>query len=482
MLVLLGLSVTFIRGFGIEGFVIATGSMAPNLRGVHRQIRCPSCDWQFAVGAAGEAQQATVVGCPHCGQTRIDISEVPPIDGDQILVSKLAFALRLPDRWEPVVFLDPENLGSAFVKRTVGLPGETIAVQEGDIWANGLRQVKPYLSQLATRILVAELATSTWELPTTDAGDAWPPRWEPHLPESRWTVYGDQLVYTAIEPASLPSHTPVETPADAQPPAPAEASQFPVTPLSETTTASAASPDWLDFIPGRGTWIEDLTGYKAGDQEFSRERVDDLCVQVEVPASSRGQLTIRLEDPGGPLDCRIDFATAHGSVVDQRERLLAEFAWPAAPAGSEGVQTWEFGNFDGCLLVASDGRPLVESVEIPRSTNTANLDKAAAVRLGWSGADGVVTGVQVYRDVYFLPSSEEPTRTWTLGPDELFVLGDNSEISLDSRVWPAGSVRVGQLIGRPLCVHLPSRPALLTHEGGRRVLRLPDISRMGWIH
>ena len=43
--------------------------------------------------------------------------------------------------------------------------------------------------------------------------------------------------------------------------------------------------------------------------------------------------------------------------------------------------------------------------------------------------------------------------TWTLGPSEYFVLGDNAAISADSRTWPSGpSVDAKLLIGKPLGV------------------------------
>jgi signal peptidase I len=47
----------------------------------------------------------------------------------------------------------------------------------------------------------------------------------------------------------------------------------------------------------------------------------------------------------------------------------------------------------------------------------------------------------------------EPVR---LGPDEYFVLGDNSPISNDSRFWPEGAaVRSKLLLGKPFLVHVP---------------------------
>ncbi|MEZ5950240.1 MAG: S26 family signal peptidase [Planctomycetaceae bacterium] len=57
------------------------------------------------------------------------------------------------------------------------------------------------------------------------------------------------------------------------------------------------------------------------------------------------------------------------------------------------------------------------------------------------------------------PDEQTGERTYRLGPDEYFVLGDNSAVSVDSRHWPEGSVTRSLLIGRPVLLHLPSRRA-----------------------
>ena len=65
--------------------------------------------------------------------------------------------------------------------------------------------------------------------------------------------------------------------------------------------------------------------------------------------------------------------------------------------------------------------------------------------------------VALWRDIYYSPrplgaALNSPTATWQLGPDELFLLGDNSPVSVDSRVWPHPGVPLRMLVGRPLAV------------------------------
>ena len=64
-----------------------------------------------------------------------------------------------------------------------------------------------------------------------------------------------------------------------------------------------------------------------------------------------------------------------------------------------------------------------------------------------------IRDLKVYRDVYYLGPEEldgQVSTSHRLGDNELFVLGDNSPISVDSRVWPEGGLNRKFLVGRIL--------------------------------
>ncbi len=55
-------------------------------------------------------------------------------DGDRILVAKFPYEFADPKRWDVVVFKYPGNAVQNYIKRLVGLPGETIRIRDGDLW------------------------------------------------------------------------------------------------------------------------------------------------------------------------------------------------------------------------------------------------------------------------------------------------------------------------------------------------------------
>ncbi len=145
--------VFLIRTFIVEPFKIPTGSMTPTLLGVKKI--CPTC------GAPGRHNQKN---CPYDG-TRLKLEHI----GDKILVNKFIFgtktpdripftsillpylqlpALRQPRRGDVVVFHYPEDVSIDYVKRLVGLPGETIEIRGGKILADGREVGTPEMERI----------------------------------------------------------------------------------------------------------------------------------------------------------------------------------------------------------------------------------------------------------------------------------------------------------------------------------------------
>ena len=70
-------------------------------------------------------------------------------EGQRLLVDKLSYRLHPPRRGDIVVFRLPGRGREALVKRVIGLPGETIAIRSGQVYANGRVLREPYLRRRA---------------------------------------------------------------------------------------------------------------------------------------------------------------------------------------------------------------------------------------------------------------------------------------------------------------------------------------------
>ena len=68
-------------------------------------------------------------------------------DGEYLLVNKLAYVLNEPQRGDVVVFHYPNDPERDFIKRVVGLPGDTVEVRDGQVYVNGSPMQEPYATE-----------------------------------------------------------------------------------------------------------------------------------------------------------------------------------------------------------------------------------------------------------------------------------------------------------------------------------------------
>src|SRR3990167_8562586 len=66
-------------------------------------------------------------------------------DGEYLLTDKVTYRLREPERGDVVVFEAPGANGEEFIKRIIGLPGETISVMKSMIYINGKLLSEEYI-------------------------------------------------------------------------------------------------------------------------------------------------------------------------------------------------------------------------------------------------------------------------------------------------------------------------------------------------
>ncbi|WP_193725992.1 signal peptidase I [Anaerosacchariphilus polymeriproducens] len=63
--------------------------------------------------------------------------ETTVMTGDRIIINRLAYKFEEPHRGDIVSFIFPDDGKTPYLKRVIGLPGETIEGKNGDIYING---------------------------------------------------------------------------------------------------------------------------------------------------------------------------------------------------------------------------------------------------------------------------------------------------------------------------------------------------------
>lgn len=58
-------------------------------------------------------------------------------DGDNLIVDKISYRFTDPGRFDIVVFPFQYQDETYYIKRVIGLPGETVQIQDGEIYING---------------------------------------------------------------------------------------------------------------------------------------------------------------------------------------------------------------------------------------------------------------------------------------------------------------------------------------------------------
>lgn len=515
--VLLALTVIGFRTFAAEGYLISTGSMAPTLLGYHRRVECPACHFAFSRGAAFDQQESTaniasagfhsiddpfsVTQCPNCSLTEIDARTSPRNEGDQLLVHKLAYQFRDPQRHEVIVFQNQEDPTQAYVKRVAGLPGETILIQDGDLFVNGELVRKPYSVQRAVRILVSDFAHQP-----QDHDPDWRPRWTADKASNvwqtgnsirffndsqrpHWMLYENWIRTGGDHVTRIPIH---DWPASLQPPDDPHLTYKDGFLVAVGALTSLERDRWLAatddalfqekilqlYEQSHVAPIVDSYGYNAflGQQQYPQH---DLMLSTTISSlSGDGQLEFQLTD-GHDVFRLIVRPADQKMAVFQNEQTSPLWSIPYEVDPDTLPLEIDFSLFDQQLIVALNGQPV--QPPIPYSALRDRPPLRRPCRIGALDVQGELTSLRLYRDVYYTSKSESGQQSFELGPDEFFVLGDNSPVSLDSRMWESPAVPRTALIGKPFVVHLPSRQGQLNWKGQTRHFRLPDFSRVRYI-
>lgn len=83
------------------------------------------------------------------GRFRIEGQSMEPNlhDGEYVLIDKVSYVLHPPERGDVVVLLRPGERD--YIKRIIGLPGDTVEVKNGQVLVNGIALDEPYIADPA---------------------------------------------------------------------------------------------------------------------------------------------------------------------------------------------------------------------------------------------------------------------------------------------------------------------------------------------
>lgn len=66
--------------------------------------------------------------------------------GERLLIDKISYRFREPQRGDVVVFRYPSDPRQYYIKRVVGLPGDTVQIAGGELYINGILIKEEYTS------------------------------------------------------------------------------------------------------------------------------------------------------------------------------------------------------------------------------------------------------------------------------------------------------------------------------------------------
>ena len=184
-----------------------------------------------------------------------------------------------------------------------------------------------------------------------------------------------------------------------------------------------------------------------GQVIWGQESVRDLILECEVmPLASGGVLRFELGEGLETYQARLDLTSLDSVGVEIRRWVKQPEILTTGQVGlpQDRWTTVRFANVDDCLTLEVGG------TEVGFTGSPTSLAARPAVgervRLGGEQCLARFRGIRILRDQHYtLRGHYGVSRQLTLGPGEIYVLGDNSANSLDSR--ELGPIPLGRVVG-----------------------------------
>ncbi len=377
---------------------VVSGSMGQAIPGPHYALQCYDCKIPLIVDA-GTVGDENLPICFNCGAPNSleDISaQVTPVGYRDMEEGFLT-------RWRRVVF---DYQDSRYIKRIVGLPGEQIAIEDGELFVDG----ELYQKDLQEFDQLSSLVFDS--------------RFQPHDPSynllNRFGVRGDDQGWIYTLDKVFAFDAPVKT-----------------------------RPQWLDyyhwnvvagFVPpverGTSTAIFDYLPYNQFIPRSQLNFVDDFVVDVSLKIYEPGVVGLRLLNVELELDFK-QFELRSQADTGSGKVSLAKIKWD-----DKGTEVkFRVGLIDGLLIFANNDVYAESNAQRLKLTGDYNVDLAARLNpISISTDEGIldITHLRIARDIYWLGADYTANR-WETEVTEVkpafLLIGDNQPVSRDCRQW-----------------------------------------------
>ncbi|MBI3820801.1 MAG: signal peptidase I [Planctomycetes bacterium] len=350
-----------LKYFTLEAFQIPTGSMQPTLMGLDARVTNLS---------NGEA---TVTS------TKIF---------DRILVDKLVPFFRDPNRWEIWVFLYPLDKSNRYIKRVVGLPGEELKVEYGDIKTRKSSK-EEWRTERKPLNVQESMWLRVWE--NEEAGPA----------DQFWDLTGFDINKNTLV-------------------------------ANGKAEISAKRQIYDAYDDGYPTKVKPLLA--ATSHEPCNDKVRDMRIKLDVsPSAEHRILSMKLGWGGDALRAEIS-----GPAGDGKVKLIFNEREIGAKDGRlkfNHTSRVEFSRADEAAWISIDGEILARA-----EFESVNSPGENRVVIQSDGGSLTIPSLALDRDVYY--TNMNGFRTTTVPPGHYFMMGDNSTFSSDGRAWQERTIEL----------------------------------------
>jgi signal peptidase I len=550
MIVFVVVLVLMLKSFVAEAFVIPTGSMAETLWGYQKEVTCPQCGLEFPVNSASQVEEGQFVErctCPNCrlqiglyrpGIDRKENVEGTPVpdpgwgSGDRVLVVKYPFDIpgMGPNRLEVVVFRFPGDDGLTgpfpisgpfkqhtamnYIKRLIGLPGETLAIHRGNIYILSPKALSPdgthpYPDDEKLLREHPELRKLMWQTNRASTHD-WIHQTEGPVSETKESaarkLFAEGKYAILRKPPSiitevmrlvynndLPAKDLLDDEQHVRWVAEGGAWSEDATARSFRHLGAIDQMSWLRYrhvlrdSPVEPQLITDFLGYNTDKRgPVGTNWASDLIVECSVKSDKAdGQFALELSQGPRRFQAHFDVGTGECTLYEiGRSGKKKELDRATTSFKGAGTFNLRFANVDDRLTVWVNGSlPFGDGFEFTGLKDlapTSENDLKRPVSIGAQGGGFTVRHLKVFRDTYYTcpesghPASttdiegfspkedsstswskykDAPLATYYVQPGHYFCMGDNSPQSSDSRAW--GLVPQRLMLGRAVMVYFP---------------------------